>query len=174
MHVLVAIFGILAAAAFWWYRAKYISDAASEVADAVGKARGAYRRNAMRKKAAVAPVTAIDDPVVAAATVIMAIAAEDAAVTPEIEARVRDTVSKIADSKKLDEAVIYAKWASDQIADVNTVIDKAADFLSGRLNETEKEELIAMTEAAMPRAERHMMFAKRIERLRKKLGLVVN
>jgi hypothetical protein len=174
MHILIAILGAIGGAAFWWYRAKHISEAANDVVDLAGRARGKYRRNVMKKKAAVAPVTAIDDPIVAAATVIMAIATEDNIVTQEIEERVRAEILRIADRAKADEAVIYAKWASDQVADVHTVIDKACDFLAGRLNETEKEELIAMVDAAAIKNERHPLYPKRIERLRKKLGLVVN
>lgn len=174
MHIVVAIIGILGAAAFWWYRMQGIGQAASEVADVAGRVRGQFRRNAMRKKAAVAPVTAIDDPVVAAATIVMAIAAEDQLVTPEIEARVRKEIAPITDTEKLEEAMIYAKWATDQVADVQTVIDKAAAFLCERLSTDEKEQLVAMVDAAAVKAERHPMYPKRIERLRQKLGLVVN
>ncbi len=174
MHILIAILGAIGGAAFWWYRAKHISEAANDVVDLAGRARGKFRRNAIRKKAAVAPVTAIDDPVVAAATVIMAIATEDAIATPEIEDRVRQQIAQIADAAKTDEAIIYAKWASEQVADVHTVIDKACALLTDRLSPEEKEQLVAMAGAATVKGERHPLYPKRIERLRKKLGLVVN
>ena len=38
MHILLAILGIMGAAAFWWYRFKYMSEAAGEGADARGLA----------------------------------------------------------------------------------------------------------------------------------------
>lgn len=172
MHILVAVIGIFAAAAFWWYRLKYMSDAANEVADAVGKVRGNMRRNKLRKKAAIAPVAVIDHPVTAAATVVMAIAAEDRPVTDIIETRVREQIALIAGSdKQLDEAIAYAKWASDQVADVPTVIDKTAEFLKPHLDEIEKEQLLSMVFAATREAERHAMFRERTGRLRRKLGL---
>ena len=58
MHILLAVLGIMGAAAFWWYRIKYMSEAAGEVADTVGRVRGKMRRDKLRKKAAVAPVAA--------------------------------------------------------------------------------------------------------------------
>ena len=70
--------------------------------------------------------------------------------------------------------MVYAKWASDQVADVPTVIDRVSDFLTQRLAEAEKEQLVGWVNSVTPKTERHPMFASRIERLRKKLGLVVN
>ncbi len=172
MHILLAILGIAAAGVFWWYRLKYMSDAANEIAGQVGKVQGHFRRQKLRKKAAVAPVAAIDDPVVAAATVMMAIGAEDVVATEALEARVLEAVKPIASSEeKAVEAVAYAKWASDQVADVPTVIDKTAGFLTGKLDEQEKEELVAMVQSVILKEERHAMYAQRIDRLRRKLGL---
>ncbi|TIS30185.1 MAG: hypothetical protein E5W95_36180, partial [Mesorhizobium sp.] len=76
----------LGAAAFWWYRMKAMNDAAREVADVVGRVQGKIRRKRLRKQAALSPLTAIDDPVVAAATLITAIIAENGPVLPQREA----------------------------------------------------------------------------------------
>lgn len=175
MHIILAVFGVLGAAAFWWYRLKIMSEAASEAADAIGKVRGSLRRSKLRKKAALAPVAAIDDPVIAAATVILAIAAEDAVVSEALEMRVRAEIGAIAaNEKQLEEAIVYAKWATDQVADVPSVIDKSTQLLKPRLDEHEKEQLIAMVLSATPSGERHVLFKKRVEQLRRKLGLEVN
>lgn len=174
MPFLLAILGALGVAAIWWYRLKYMSEAANEAADAIGKVRGHFRRGKLRKKAALAPVSAINDPVVAAATVIAAIAAEDAPVSAALEQRIRSEVGEIAASEpKLDEAVIYAKWATDQVADVSTVIDQTARFLAPRLNEAEKEDLLSMLDRAVPRDERSPSYPQHVRRLRQKLGLEV-
>lgn len=174
MHILIAILGVLGVAAVWWYRIKFMSEAATEVADAVGRVQGQFRRSKLRKKAAIAPVTAIDDPVTAAATVILAIAAEDAPVTPPMEESLRAAIAGIADPKKIDEAVVYAKWATDQVAEVTTVIDQTSAFLAGRLSDAEKEELIGMVDTVSAGYDRHHMYRQRVERLRRKLGLPVN
>jgi uncharacterized tellurite resistance protein B-like protein len=173
MHILIAVFGIMAAGAFWWYRLKMMNDAAGEVASQVGRVQGHFRRQKLRKKAAVSPVAAIDDPVVAAATVMMSIATGDKPTTDEMMARIRSAISPIAASEaKSEEAVTYAKWATDQVADVPTVIDLTTALLTTRLDESEKEDFVAMVQSIVPKQERHPMYASRIDRLRRKLGLV--
>lgn len=174
MPFLLAVLGALGAAAIWWYRVKSMRDAAGEVADVIGRVQGNIRRGQLRKKAALAPLTAIDDPVTAAATVVFAIAAEGAPVSDALVARVREETRAIARSdKQLDEAVVYAKWASDQVADVPVVIDKTTQLLKPLLTEDEKLQLVDMVLAASLPAERDPMFKHRVELLKRKLGLEV-
>ena len=123
MHILLALLGIAAAGAFWWYRLKMMNDAAGEVVDAVGRVRGNLRRKKIRQHNELSPLTAIDDPVVAAATLLVAIASDDAALGPNRESAARAEIALIADPAKLEEAIVYAKWASGQIDDAGTVID---------------------------------------------------
>ncbi|TKB31169.1 MAG: hypothetical protein E5W69_02250, partial [Mesorhizobium sp.] len=94
MHILIAAIGLLGAAAFWWYRLKTMNDAAREVADVVGRVQGNIRRKKLRKQAALSPLTAIDDPVVAAATLITAIISEHGPVLPQREAAIRSVISE--------------------------------------------------------------------------------
>jgi hypothetical protein len=174
MPFLLAVLGILGAAAVWWYRIKHMGQAAGEIADAVGRVQGSLRRGKLRKKAAISPITAIDDPVTAAAAAIIAIAAEGVPVTDALEKRVREEIRTIAASdKQLDEAVIYAKWATDQVADVPVVIDKTAQLLKPLLTDDEKHQLVAMVARVTPPGERHAMFKRRLGELRRKLGLEV-
>jgi uncharacterized tellurite resistance protein B-like protein len=175
MHILIAAIGLMGAAAFWWYRVKYMSEAASEVADAVGRVRGSVRRKKLRKQAALSPLTAIDDPVVAAATLITAIVSEDTPLTPAHETAIREAVSGITDAKKTDEAVIYGKWAASQIDDANVVIDKLAPFLRERLDADEREELVTMVEGvARASGERSSAHDQHVRRLRQKLGFEIH
>ena len=175
MPIILAVLAILGAIAIWWYRIKYMSEAAGDIADAVGRVQGGLRRGKLRKKAALSPIASIDDPITAAATVITAIAAEGVAVSDVLEKRIRDEVRAIAASdKQLDEAVIYAKWATDQVADVPTVIDKTTLLLKPSLTDGEKQQLVAMLIRATPPGERHAMFKRRIEQLQRKLGLEVD
>ncbi|MER9428561.1 hypothetical protein [Mesorhizobium sp. M0408] len=88
MHILIAAIGLLGAAGFWWYRLKIMNDAAREVADVVGRVQGNVRRKKLRKQAALSPLTAIDDPVVAAATLITAIVSENGPMLPQREAAI--------------------------------------------------------------------------------------
>lgn len=176
MPFLIAILGALGAAAFWWYRMKAMNDAAREVADVVGRVQGNIRRKKLRKQAALSPLTAIDDPVVAAATLITSIVSEDGPVLPQREAVIRDVISQIADGpKKTDEAVVYAKWAASQIDDTTIVIDKLAPFLRERLDPHEREDLLQMINRVAQGGEQRLKIQdQRVLRLRQKLGFEVN
>lgn len=171
MHIVLAVVGLIGAAAFWWYRLKYMSEAANEAVDAVGRVQSHFRRGKLRKKSALAPISAIDDPVIAAATIMAAIAAEDTVLSPDLEAGVRQQLLTIESAEKVDEAIVYANWASSQVADVTHVIDIAGKFLATRLDDNEKQELVDMVADAVPVGKRHEAFPQRIKRLRQKLGL---
>ncbi|GLS29805.1 hypothetical protein SAMN04488498_11071 [Mesorhizobium albiziae] len=175
MHILLAVLGILAAAALWWYRMKMMKDAANEAADVIGRVRGNIRRNRIRHQNEMSPLTAIDDPVVAAATLISALLSDDASLTPERETALRKEIEAIARAGKLEETLVYAKWAASQIDDTGAVIDKLGPFLRDRLSEEERHDLLAMirrtsamTGPQLPTLE------PRMRRLRQKLGLEVN
>ena len=159
MPFLIAVLGVLGAAAFWWYRMKAMNDAAREVADVVGRVQGNIRRKKLRNQAALSPLTAIDDPVVAAATLIASIVSESGPILPQREAVIRAVISEIADKKKTDEAVIYAKWAASQIDDTTVVIDKLAPFLRERLDVAERNDLLQMVNRAAQGGEKRLEIA---------------
>ncbi|AZO10672.1 MULTISPECIES: hypothetical protein [unclassified Mesorhizobium] len=176
MPFLIAILGLLGAAAFWWYRLKAMNDAAREVADVVGRVQGNIRRKKLRKQAALSPLTAIDDPVVAAATLITAIIAEQGPILPQREGVIREVIAEIAQSqKKTDEAVVYAKWAAAQVDDTTIVIDKLAPFLRERLDPNERNDLLQMLNRVAQGGEQSLRIGdQRMLRLRQKLGFEVN
>ncbi|WP_027169079.1 hypothetical protein [Mesorhizobium sp. WSM3224] len=176
MPFLIAILGVLGAAAIWWYRMKAMNEAARDVADVIGRVQGSVRRKKLRKQAALSPLTAIDDPVVAAATLITAIVSEQGPVLPKREAVIRDVISQISESpKKTDEAVVYAKWAAAQVDDTTIVIDKLAPFLRERLDPHERDDLLRMLSRAAQGGEQSLKIAdQRMLRLRQKLGFEVN
>jgi uncharacterized tellurite resistance protein B-like protein len=174
VSLILALMGIVGGAVFWWYRMKATNDAANEVFDAVGRVRGNMRRGKIRKKAAMAPISAIDDPVVAAATIMVSIITEDTVLSPLVEQPIRAQLANIAAPAKLDETMLYAQWATNQVADVQSVIDIAGAYLSKELSENEKQELVEMIIAAAPVDKRSDLFPQRIKRLQQKLGLKLN
>jgi len=174
MHILLIVVGALGAAAFWWYRLKVMHDAAGEVADAVGRVRGNMRRKKIRRQNELSPVTAIDDPVTAAATLIASIMSDDVQLRSAREDALRKEIAAIAAEGKLDEVLVYAKWAAEQIDDTQVVIDKLGPMLANRLDENEKQGLLDMVRrVAMADGEPLPMLEPRMRRLRQKLGLVV-
>lgn len=174
MHILLALLGIVGGGLFWWYRVRTLGDAASDVIDTAGKARGYLRRRKIRTQHEHSPLTAIDDPVLAAATVIFSIISEDTPVTDSHYEAVRDAIIDISDPAKADEAVIYAKWAAGQIDDTVTVIEKTSPFLRQRLNEAEKRELIDMVGRAAAAVTVSPNYGQRVKKLKQKLGLEID
>lgn len=174
MHVLIVILGFLGTAAVWWYRVKYMRQAAADMANAAGKVRSKMQREGRTRKSALLPITAIDDPVHAAATMIAAIATEDGAMTPQIEARLKTAIGEIASTEKTDEAITYAKWASQEVTDVPLIVDRLARFLETKLNGTEKVHLIELVQDVAGADVPPARFIDRLRQLRRKLGLVVN
>ncbi|MEZ5812434.1 MAG: hypothetical protein R3D45_13560 [Rhizobiaceae bacterium] len=173
MHVLLGLLGILAAAAIWWWRLKTLGEAANVALDTIGRARGNMRRRQLRRLAEQSPITAIDDPVVAAATILVAIHSEDGGLDPEREAVIGEALSAIAPAKARDEALIYAKWAVSQVPDTPFVIDRAGGFLASRLNGSEKAQLVEIARGIAAHGNAPVCSRPCLERLQRRLGLVV-
>lgn len=174
MHIVLIIAGLLAAGGFWWYRMRAASDAANEVIDMAGRVRGSIRRKRIRKQNELSPLTAVTDPVVAAATLMTAIATDDVALSTERETAIREWIVDISTAAAADEAMIYGKWAAGQIDDATVVIDKLGLFLGGKLTETEKRDLVSKTRQILA-VEGPDLPARelRLRRLTQKLGLEV-
>ena len=116
MHILFLILSILGAAAFWWYRLKYLSQAGSEAMDAIGRAQGKIRRNKIRKQTEESPVMAIDHPVVAAATLLTTVIV-DPTLDPTQRKLVKREILKLCDEELAVEAMVYSDWVSSQALD---------------------------------------------------------
>lgn len=174
MHIVLAFIGLLGAGLFWWYRLKMLGDAASDVVDGVGRARGYFRRQKIRKQNEHSPLTAISDPVLAAATVIYAIISEDVPHSDSHVEAVRSVIADISDAAKAEEAVIYAKWATNQIGDVMIVINKTSPLLRQQLNDVEKQELVAMVGEAAAAVQISPQYGQRVRKLKQKLGLEID
>ncbi|RLQ89022.1 hypothetical protein [Notoacmeibacter ruber] len=175
MHIVLLIVGVLMGAAFWWYRIKMLGGAAREAVDTVGRARGYMRRRKSRIAAGMSPVSAVDDPVTLASIVMAAIATDEGPVGPSGQAAHENAVAAIAEAGAGDEAVIYGRWAAEQIDDANVVIDQASRKLRDALNETEKHELVEMCRRVAEASEvTPGRLAILLKRLQQKLGLPVS
>lgn len=112
---------------------------------------------------------------IAAATILVAIFAEDGPLGPQQEAEVGKVLARICDSAMRDEAMIYAKWATKQVPDAPLVIDRAGKFLASQLSATEIEQFLAMVDEIAGRCETPPQFySQRVRRLRQKLGLQID
>ncbi len=175
MHIVVLVLGLLAGLGFWWYRLRAAHNAASEVVDAVGRVRGSMRRKKIRKQTELSPLTAINDPVVAAATILVALATDDAALSPAREDAIRTELSELTSGDRAEEAFVYGKWAAGQIDDTGIVIDKVAPFLAERLYANEKDGLLTMARNVFAAGGPDLPSGgQRLRRLTQKLGLEIH
>jgi len=182
MAFILAIVGALVTASIWWMRLKYMREAASEAIDLAGRVKGNYKRKKFRQAAESSPITTIEDPVFAAATLICEIATADIPSIGEQEQDIiHQQICQIADEKTAKEAVIYGAWAVRSVSDTSLVILRLGVFLRDRLTAQEKEQLLTMIVAARrdivaqtPIKVETAPFEHNLLRLRKRLGLEVD
>ena len=156
MHILAMLGAILAGAAIWYWRVRTMHDAGREVFDALGRARGALRRRNFRKKAEGSVLGSVDDPVLAAAIFLFALA-NDAGATLGAEAEIRQQVSAITPADKLDEVMAYAAWAADSVIDARDCVRRFKGLWRDTLTPAERSHLVGMALAvrdAVPGSER--------------------
>lgn len=172
MHILLALVGILGAAAFWWWRLKMIKEAADEIGDAAGRTWGKYKRYKFRKKAESSAVEAVEDPVAAAVIMMIATIQQEGDLTPAGETAVEREASETMGVDDPTELMVFAKWVAKHVEDANNVSLRYAKLWTRHLNEDELRDLVAMVrraaEANGPLSQRQEQV---IARLKTRLGL---
>src|SRR3712207_5799239 len=144
MHIVLAVLGALGAGAFWWYRMKMIGGAAKDIADAAGKARGAYRRHQFKKKADAATLDAIDDPRLAAMVLFAAIATSDSPMSTAQESAIVESARNVLGVDNPQEDLVFAKWAVADVADINSLVTRLSKLWTARLDMSERAQLYAL------------------------------
>ncbi len=145
MHILALAATAMTIAAVWYWRVKALHSFGSEVFDAAGHLRGAYRRFRFRQKAESSVLGSVDDPALAAAILLFAIAGEGG-LTPAAEAEVRRQISLIAAQHRLDEILAYAAWAARQVSP-RQCLRHFKPLWRARLTLDERLHLVSMAEA---------------------------
>lgn len=173
MHILAAIIGFIVMAFFWWNRLKDAGQAAGEVANKVGVVRGNIRRKALRRKAEMSPITAIDNPLIAAATLLFSTQSEEFVLGEGDEEVIEKLLLNLANKENVSEAMIYARWAITQIGDPKMVIDKLGVLLKSQLKDDEKHQLMELLKQANTQIGGCYNFDVTSGRLARKMGLEV-
>lgn len=144
MHNLILIIGVLSALAVWWFRLRMIGRAAGDVGQVAGRMRAGLRRRSARRRAADESLAGIEDPVTGAATVLVAMAADEIPLTPRDEKAIRSALLAVATPEEADGALEYGKWVNTQIDDPAVVIDRLAPLFKARLNPRQRAEFVAV------------------------------
>lgn len=148
MHIVMAILSIVGAGVFWWYRLNAAGEAVRNLGDMAGRAHGAVKRRRFRTRAAESPFAAIDDPVIGAATVIIAMAQEMGEFDAAAEDRLRSALRPVAANADLvEEALIYGKWAASQTVEASTALRHVTQYLVQTLTPAERNQLVSIAEA---------------------------
>jgi uncharacterized tellurite resistance protein B-like protein len=174
MHILLSVLGLVGAFGYYWFVVRNASNAVGEIADAAGRARGAYRRNQFRKKADAATISAIDDPRSAAVVMAVAVASADGDMTPEQDAALNEAMTTILRVSDPVEEMTFAKWAVREVSDPNNISMRLGRLWTSSLNMQERQELVDMVRAVAS-ADGALSEVQReaIDRLRTRLAITV-
>jgi uncharacterized tellurite resistance protein B-like protein len=147
MHILALLGAIVAGAGVWYWRYRQARDIGGEILDAVGTVRGAYNRRNFRKKAEGSVLNSIDDPALAAAVFLFALANETDRSDPAAELEIRRQITPIVPANKLDEVLAYAAWAARSVIDPQDCVRRFRALWRDHLDTAERDQLIAMARA---------------------------
>ncbi len=148
MPVIMLIVSIAGAAAFWWWRAQRVRDAADTLIDLAGHAKGAYSRHRFKSKAGASVLAGVEDPGSAAAVLLYSVAALKGPAGTQLEARIAEMLRVICRMapKDIADAVSFAPWAAQQVPDTNGIIRRLLPLWTSALGDQQREELIGMAE----------------------------
>lgn len=175
MHILVMILGALGGAGFWFYRMRDAGRAAGQVIDTAQRVKGSIKRKRFRDKAEQSPFLAIDDPVLAAVTSVIAIAAECGTWNEPTKSKLNKVFLSVSDEAALEEAIIYGEWAVKQVTEMSGALRHLGPLLASMLTLDQRQELLEMAEQVLPsngQSERYR--EKGLNMLRQKMGLQLN
>jgi hypothetical protein len=174
--MLFGILGLIAAAAFWYWRIKAVGEVASEVHDVAGRLWGKHKRKKFLGKVNDSPLEVIDDPATAAVILMNVIATEDGVPGHIAEAAIKKEVEGSMGITDSMEILTFGKWTANHAPDSNTVILRYGKLWSEQLSVKEREDLLSMISricdlpgAANPAASKTLRQTK----LRQRLGLPV-
>jgi hypothetical protein len=141
MHIIAAIVGVIAILGVWYWRLKAAREVGAEVIDAAQTVRGALRRRAFRRKAESSPVAAVDDPVIGAAVLLVAIAEERSPLDEGAARDIGDWLRDVAGLTDPTEALTFARWAVSQSIGADTVTDRLAPLFARTLTVSQRHDL---------------------------------
>jgi uncharacterized tellurite resistance protein B-like protein len=146
MTIVAIIMAVIGGIGVWWWRAQQVKGAAEGVMDAAGKARGMINRARFRQKAGQAVLAGVDSPGMAAATLMYSLAAQRGLVPEEDVEKIEGLLASICRMGKddIDDAMAFAAWAADQVADTSEVVRRFLPLWSNGLANAERVELVGM------------------------------
>lgn len=142
--MLFGILGLIAAAAFWYWRIKAVGEVAGEVHDVAGRLWGKHKRKKFLGKVNDSPLEVIDDPATAAVILMNVIATEDGVPGHIAEAAIKKEVEVSMGITDSMEILTFGKWTAAHATDSNNVILRYGKLWAENLSVKEREDLLGM------------------------------
>ena len=148
MHILIGLITVVGVIALWIWRARAAADASREVIDAASDARAAIRRFGYRRKVGQHPADSIDDPRLAAAGMMAALARMDGDLTAEQmnALRVECRASFRVDQKEADDIAAYGRWIASQSQDPGEAVRRLSRIVRDQAEPEAHADLVRMLE----------------------------
>lgn len=169
------VVGAISAAMYWWYVMRDASSAVGEAVSTAQRIRGNVTRRRFRAKAQKSAFDAIDDPVVAAATLAIATADQSLVDIDRFADVFGRQLEAVASPAAVEEALIYGKWAIRDAGGSSSAARLIGPKLVEFLTTAEREQYVAMVQATIeqldpvsPETKKHM------RHFQQKLGLVTH
>jgi uncharacterized tellurite resistance protein B-like protein len=121
MPVLIAILSILAGLALWRFRPQAIDEAAREMIGAAQAATTALRRRRVVRPAPNPPLAAIDDPGLAAAAMLTALASMNGSLGPAAEEAIRAELATVLSDESCELTYILGRRLAGLVSDPNDI-----------------------------------------------------
>ena len=150
MPVIGLILAIVGGIAFWWWRIQMLKGAADSALDVAGKARGMISRARFRHKAGTSVLAGVDSPGMAAATLLYSLIKLKAPVGLSDEDKIDGMLETTCRMNKKDreDAMAFAGWASNQVADTNEIVRRFMPLWDKSLRGDHRKELVDMALSA--------------------------
>ena len=148
MQIILGLLAILAAVAFWLYRAKAAQEQAGEVVDVANDVRLAARRLLYKRKHNTHPADSVEDPRMAAAGIMVAVATMDAPISQgEISAmkRMMGETFEIDEREALD-MVSFGRWVADQCGTNDEAVRRLSKVVAQQAGPEAGPDLVRMVE----------------------------
>jgi hypothetical protein len=146
MHIVAIVVGVIAAAGIWYWRFKAAKEFVDDICSVVGHVQGRIRTASFRKKAEGSALASIEDPALAAAVFLYALANEKRGALHLAEPMIREDIGRVVAAADVDEVLSYAQWAARDVADARDVVRRFKPLWRQKLTREERADLVAMAE----------------------------
>lgn len=174
MHILLGLLSAAGLIAFYLYRARQAAEVAHDLGEAAATARGAVRRFFWRRRTQIEQTKTLDDPALAASTMMCALAQSDSLMTERERAAILAQMARTfeIEGREAEELFAQARWLTNEMRELDGFLRRLARPVNARCTPAEKAELIEMLEAvASADGPPDALQSDAIRRLSQQLGL---